>query len=110
MFEFVADEHVPVAVVEALRSNGYDVYWARKEYGEGTKDTALLEACADDGRVILTNDNDFVRLAGELEHSGVMIYNDQKLPPREVVRAVVHVDNAYFDSLENQTVWLEGWL
>ena len=105
MFEFVADEHVPVAVIEALRSNGYDVCRAQEEYGKGTNDTEVLEACADEDLVVLTNDNDFARLAEELEHSGVMIYNDQELPPREVVRAVVRVDNAYLDSLENQTVW-----
>jgi len=110
MFEFVADEHVPVAAVDALRSNGYDVRRAQEEYGEGTKDTDLLEACADDGYVVLTNDNDFARLAKEFEHSGVMIYNDQELPPREVVRAVIRVDNAYSESLENQKLWLEGWL
>jgi hypothetical protein len=44
VFEFVADEHVPVSVVNALRSNGYDVHRAQNEYEEGTEDDSLLKA------------------------------------------------------------------
>jgi len=110
VFAFVADEHVPVPVVNALRSNGYDVHRAQDEYGEGTDDDDHLEACGDDGRVMLTNDNDFARLAREIEHSGVILYNDQELRPRDVVRAVVRIERAHHDGIENRIVWLEGWM
>ena len=109
MFELVADENVPTPVVEVLRSNGYEVHRAQEEYGQGTDDGDILEACADEGRVILTNDNDFAILAEETEHAGVVIYNDQDLRTREILRGVVRIDNAY-DSLENQLEWLEGWI
>lgn len=109
MFELVADEHVPSPVVNALRSNGYDVCHAQEEYGQGEEDAALLEACADDGRVLLTNDNDFARLNDEVEHAGIVVYNDQELQPRSVVRGVVLIDDAY-DELDDRLEWLEGWI
>ncbi len=108
--EFVADEHVPSAVINALRSKGYDVVHAPEQYTQGDEDIDLLENCAEDGRVLLTNDRDFVRLAEETDHSGVVIYTDQQRPPREVLKAVIRVDDAYSDDLQNRTVWLEGWL
>lgn len=69
MFKLVADENVPTPVVEALRSNGYDVHRAQEEYGQGAPDRDILEACADEDRVILTNDNDFAVLAEDTEHT-----------------------------------------
>lgn len=108
--EFVADEHVPSAVINALRSKGYDVLHAPTGYAQGDDDPELLQNCADDGRVLITNDRDFVRLADETEHTGVIIYTDQRRPPREVLRAVIRIDDAFSGDLENKTVWLGGWI
>jgi predicted nuclease of predicted toxin-antitoxin system len=108
--KLVADEHVPSAVINALLSKGYDVLHAPEEYGQGDDDPELLQNCADNGLVLLTNDRDFVRLADKTDHSGVIIYTDQEVSPREVLRAIIRIDEAYTDDLENQTVWLQGWL
>ncbi len=108
--DIVADEHVPSAVINALRSSGYDVLHSPVEYAEGDDDLELLRNCADSGRVLLTNDRDFVRLAHENEHAGVIIYTDQMRPPREVLKAVRDIDDAYPDNLRNRTIWLRGWL
>ena len=51
-----------------------------------------------------------MRLADETDHSGVVIYTDQEVSPREMLRAIIRIDEAYPDDLENQTVWLQGWL
>lgn len=109
MFAFVADEHVPTPAVRALRSNGYDVSRVREEFGSGTSDRAILEGCREDGRVLLTNDSDFAGLAAEVEQPGIVIYTDQTLPPRDFVRAIIRIDDAY-DALDGQLEWLEGWL
>lgn len=108
MLSFVADEHVPQTVVNALRSNGYDVHRAQDTYGAGTDDKDLLKASTENGRVILTNDRDFARLAREIEHSGVILYNDQELRPRDVVRAIVRIERGHSNSLDNRTVGLKG--
>ena len=106
--DIVADEHVPSAVVNALRSKGYDVRRAQDEYSQGDDDLELLENCAEDGRALLTNDRNFVTHADEVDHLGVIIYTDQKPSPREVLRAIMRVENAYSNDLENRKVWLQG--
>jgi len=103
VFAFVADENVPTPVVEALRSNGYDVHRAQKEYGQGTDDTDLLKAATDNGRVVITNDNDFALIAEENKHAGIVIYNNQDLRTREILRGVIRIDDAY-EELDNQLV------
>lgn len=110
MIDIVADEHVPGAVVNALLSNGYDVHYAHTKYRPGADDAELLRNCNEDGCVLLTNDRDFVELAHEEDHSGVIIYTNQELSPREVIRAVIRIDDMYVDGLENRIEWLEGWI
>lgn len=107
--DFVADEHVHSAVINALRSKGYDVVRSQDEYGEGVDDPELLEKTAEDDRVLLTNDRDFVGYADEVNHAGVIIYTDQKRPPREVLRAIIRVEDAYSGDLQNRKIWLQGW-
>lgn len=72
---FCADEHVPQAVVSALRSNGYTVGTATEEPGSETVDTELLSWCADEGRVLITNDRDFVELSSDIDHAGIILYS-----------------------------------
>ena len=108
--KFVTDEHVPDAVVNALRSSGYDVRRAQDDYGQGGDDPELLENCAEDGRVLLTNDRDFVRLGGEQEHSGIVIYTSQELSPRQILRAIRRIDETHSDEPVNRIMWLQGWL
>jgi len=108
--KIVVDEHVPEAVVNSLSSNGYEVLRAGEEYQRGGDDTSLLEKCSNDGRILLTNDRDFVRLSEEIEHSGVIIYTDQSRSPREILRAIINIEGAYGEEIENKLVWLQGWI
>lgn len=106
----VADEHVPAAAVHALRSAGHDVVRAQERYERGTADAALLERCADDGRVLLTNDTDLVALHGAVDHAGVIVYTSQELQPESFVRGVERITAAYPEGLAGRIEWLEGWL
>ncbi|MFB6283594.1 MAG: DUF5615 family PIN-like protein [Halobacteria archaeon] len=98
----MADEHVPVSVINALRSNGYEVKRVQEIYGVGMDDLEILKSCKEDRFVLLTNDSDFAYLANETEHSGVVIYTDQELPPRDVVRSVVLAEKAYSGNLKTR--------
>lgn len=60
--EFCADEHVPQAAVNALRSNGYEVDAATDAHGTDTIDMDLLMWCDDNDVILLPNDRDFVEL------------------------------------------------
>jgi predicted nuclease of predicted toxin-antitoxin system len=58
----LADENLPVAVVEALRSHGHDVVTlVGSSLGSGASDAEVLDLARDEGRVVVTlNRKDFV--------------------------------------------------
>lgn len=108
---FHADEHVPQAVVSALRSNGYTVGTATEEPGSETVDTELLARCADEGRVLITNDRDFVELSSTIDHAGIILYSTQGLPPGEFARGIRRIDRQFGpEAVRNTIAWLEEWL
>ena len=65
MLKGYADEHVVLALVEALRRRGMDVVRVQDRGREEADDVELLAEALADERVMLTNDTDFLRLAGE---------------------------------------------
>ena len=72
---FHLNEHVDPAIAAALRRAGIDVS-TTLEAGLRTKsDEVHLEYARAEGRVIVTRDQDFLRLAAEMtEHSGIVFY------------------------------------
>ena len=65
MLKAYADEHVLSAVVQALRSRGMEVVTVQERQGEGTGDADVLAEALRDGRIVLTNDTDFLVLASQ---------------------------------------------
>jgi predicted nuclease of predicted toxin-antitoxin system len=59
---FLADENFPGSVVETLRFEGHDVFWARVD-SPGATDRILLSRAVEEGRILLTFDKDFGELA-----------------------------------------------
>lgn len=71
----LADENVPLAVVEALRSLDHDVVTlAEGLLGSGLPDTEVLALARRDGRSVLTlNRRDFIRLhRAQPDHEGII--------------------------------------
>jgi predicted nuclease of predicted toxin-antitoxin system len=58
---FLADENVPVAIVEWIRARGHDVQCA-SELAPGEPDSSWLGRAESEGRIILTSDKDFGEL------------------------------------------------
>lgn len=59
-FKFLADENLQKVIVAWLREQGYDVKFVREESGLiGSKDKDLIPIAFDEGRIIITQDNDF---------------------------------------------------
>lgn len=58
----LADENVPGAAVEMLRSAGHDVAWV-SEGEPGTADTDILSRATEESRLLVTFDKDFGDLA-----------------------------------------------
>jgi len=69
---FYVDEHVASAVVHGLRRRGVDVMTVTEAGMRGRNDTAQLVFALQTGRVIFTQDRDFLRLAASgAPHAGV---------------------------------------
>jgi nucleoside-diphosphate-sugar epimerase len=71
----LADENVPIAVVQALRSHGHDVVTlVRSLLGSGVSDAEILARARIEQRIVVTLDRrDFFRLHREQpEHEGIV--------------------------------------
>lgn len=74
-----ANEHVKSAIVEGLRRRGMDIITVQERTLQQADDEVLLETATREGRLLLTNDADFLRIharwmkAGR-EHSGIIFW------------------------------------
>ena len=71
--KFYTDEHVGRAVVQGLRQRGADVLTAVEAGLLGATDVEHLSLAWAEGRVIITQNDDFLRLhAARFEHAGII--------------------------------------
>jgi predicted nuclease of predicted toxin-antitoxin system len=85
---FYTDEHVSRAVIQGLRHRGIDVLTVPEAGMMGAQDDEHLARARQDGRVIFTQDDDFLRLAGAgVPHSGI-VYSRQHTSVREILRGL----------------------
>lgn len=107
------DEHVPRILENTLDSTGYSTVRADEQFGQRTDDERLLRWCREQGYVLCSNDRDFVNIASDYDHAGVLLYTDQvwvRTKPRDVLNAVNYiVDEFGSEGLRGQLVWLEAW-
>nr|WP_220132416.1 DUF5615 family PIN-like protein [Natronomonas sp. LN261] len=108
------DEHVGRIFERLLSERGYDVVQAKDQFGEYTNDVELLQWCADETVILLTNNaKDFEPLHRTHDHAGMLLYYDQKLPdndPEGLARAVDGVFDQYGSAgIENELVDLDEW-
>lgn len=83
------DEHIAKAVAQALRRRGIDVLRAHEAGLESASDTEHLAFSLREGRVVVTQDADFLRLDAEgVQHAGIA-YFAQQLASGEMVRRLV---------------------
>ena len=86
---FHLDEHVDPAIATALRRAGIDVT-TTIEAGLRTKeDEAHLQFARTERRVIVTRDQDFLRIArGTVDHPGVVFYTASQ-SIREIIEGLI---------------------
>lgn len=85
------DEHVPEVVTEGLRRRGVDVLTVQEAGMRAADDAQHLEFAAQEGRVIFTQDADFLRLhaAGSL-HRGI-IYAPQHTSIKSIIQGLMFI-------------------
>ena len=83
------DEHVPRAVTEGMRRRGVDVLTAQEADLLRADDEQHLAFALSEGRVIITQDADFLRLhTAGCPHAGI-VYAPQQTPIGTVVRGLM---------------------
>lgn len=77
--KFYLDEHVPRALAEGLRRRGVDVLTVQEAGNSGLSDHEQLNFALEEGRVVVTMDSDFLRLAVQsLPHAGIAYASPRK--------------------------------
>lgn len=86
---YYTDEHIAKAVIYGLRQRGIDVLSVPEADMMGASDEVHLAFALTEGRVLVTQDTDFLRLttAGAL-HAGV-VYAPQHTPIGDMIRGLV---------------------
>ena len=105
----LADEHMPPAIISALRGEGHDVAVVGDDLELGASDTTLLEYARDTDRVIVSEDTDFLGAGPELNvesHPGILAC-DTAAPAGEVAAAVRRIDTLS-DDLDETVLFVPG--
>jgi predicted nuclease of predicted toxin-antitoxin system len=75
MLSYLLDEHQHNAIAKALIARGIGVETAHSSGMMGRDDSEIIRYALAAGLVIVTNDDDFLRLAANVDqHSGVAYY------------------------------------
>lgn len=107
VIRFYTDVHVPRAVTLALRRRGIDVLTAQDCGLERAKDTEHLDLAAHEGRVLITQDSDFLILnAAGISHAGIA-YIRQGVPVGRIVSGLLLIYNVLaVDEMMNRVEYL----
>jgi len=94
MARLYADEHVPLAVVKALRRAGHDVLRSLEALGEGSDDEDHFLRAIEEDRTILTQDADFLSLSAGIlsrgeHHPGIVYWPQQTYSIGVLIRRLI---------------------
>jgi uncharacterized protein with PIN domain len=88
---FYTDEHVAQAVVRGLRQRGVEVLTVAEAGLLGASDEQHLERARTKGRVLFTQDADFLRLhSAGVGHAGI-VYAPQGTSMGEIIRGLMTI-------------------
>src|SRR5947207_3034387 len=90
ILRFHLDEHVPLAIAQGLRRRGIDVTTAADAGLLGAADEAHLAFAVPQGRVVFTNDEDYLALHDQgREHAGIVYCHQQSRSIGDIIRALM---------------------
>lgn len=89
---FYLDENIPNVIAEGLRTRDIDVLTTPEAEHRGMSDPDHLAFALSDQRVFVTQDDDFLVLAGKgIEHAGVVYYKPQTRSEKEIIRRLFEI-------------------
>jgi len=108
----LADEHVPPAIVSALRGEGHDVAVVGQQIDYGAADAVLVEYARETDRRILAEDTDFLGADPQLDiedHPGILVC-DMTAQPGTIAASIRRIE-AHTDDLSGAVLHVPGsWL
>jgi hypothetical protein len=84
------DEHVHPGITKALQEHGIDVLTAQEADNLDVDDEDHLQFAYSEGRVIFTQDADFLRVTN---HNGI-VYAHQRTPLRQIIDGLILIAEA----------------
>jgi hypothetical protein len=110
---FLLDENIAAPLADKLNKAGHDVERVvdATKLGEGVDDTTIRLYAVQEGRLIVTSDDDFVRMPAD-SHSGVFYVPDQSLPAHDLYRIIQHVIEVFpnREAMDTVTYITPDWL
>ncbi|MEK6909956.1 MAG: DUF5615 family PIN-like protein [Candidatus Aenigmatarchaeota archaeon] len=103
---FLADEHIDIHAVDALKQMGIDIVSVQELDKRSQSDEELLAFANQDGRTVITRDEDFLRLhAKGMQHHGI-VFLTKRLDASTLVREVLKVSMFELEQLKNAIVFI----
>ena len=108
MVKFLLDENVPLSVLRLLRAKGHEAFRPRELGLERAKNSALAQYALDHDMIIITLDEDFLKLSSEKLKDVKVVY--VKIHPRkpDVIRQLIeeNISEILQKIKEKQTITL----
>ena len=93
---FHLDENMSVAIAAALRTLGIDVTLTSDRHLLGEPDQSHIELGKSEGRVLVTNDADFlVHAAAQFDHAGIVYCRQRYRSIGDIIRYLVLLHGVY---------------
>lgn len=90
IIRFHLDENCPNAIAEGLRRRGIDVSTTPEVGLRGASDAAPAAFCLAEGRVIFTQDTDFLRIhSSNVSHAGIAFCRQRKRTIGQIIAGLV---------------------
>lgn len=104
----VCDENIKTSIIGLLAQEGHDVVRV-EDIERGIDDSEVMQHCQEQGRVLLTNDDDFFDFDS---HPGILFLVHQTTPQRDVANAVRHIEHQFSAEELTDTVLHvpNGWI
>lgn len=104
---YYTDEHVARAVVRGLRERGVDIVTTPEAGLLGASDEKPLEYASSEGRVLFTQDEDFLKLhAAGVDHAGI-VYTHQGASIGDIIRGLMLIHQVLpADDMKRQVEFL----
>ncbi len=108
MMKFMLDQNYEVAVQTGLKALGYDVIRPFDVGLSAASDDVILDFAKAENRVLLTHDQDFLRMhAQRMSHTGIVFSKQNHYKVGEIIQFLLLMDACYSaDEMKNRLEYL----